>query len=37
MSNVGLKSIDHTVQLTHAWINEFDAPVGCGSKPVRTA
>jgi uncharacterized protein (DUF2267 family) len=25
MSTVGLESIDHTVQLTHAWINDLDA------------
>jgi len=25
MSAVGLESIDHTVQLTHAWINDLDA------------
>ena len=25
MSAVGLESIDHTVQLTHIWINELDA------------
>ena len=32
MSTVGLESIDHTVQLTHAWINELDALVGWESK-----
>ena len=32
MSTVGLESIDHTVQLTHSWINELDALVGWGSK-----
>lgn len=25
MSTTGLESIDHTVQLTHAWINDLDA------------
>ena len=25
MSAVGLESIDHTVQLTHTWINDLDA------------
>jgi uncharacterized protein (DUF2267 family) len=32
MSTVGLESIDHTVQLTHAWIDELDALVGWESK-----
>jgi uncharacterized protein (DUF2267 family) len=32
MSTVGPESIDHTVQLTHAWINERDALVGWRSK-----
>jgi uncharacterized protein (DUF2267 family) len=32
MSTVGLESIDHTVQLTHSWINELDALVGWESK-----
>ena len=33
MSTAGLESIDHTVQLTHIWINELDAMVGWESKP----
>ena len=32
MSTAGLESIDHTVQLTHTWINELDAVVGWESK-----
>ena len=32
MRTEGLESIDHTVQLTHAWINELDALVGWESK-----
>jgi uncharacterized protein (DUF2267 family) len=32
MCTVGLEGIDHTVQLTHAWINELDALVGWDSK-----
>ena len=32
MSSVGLESIDHTVQLTHIWINELDARLGWGNK-----
>jgi uncharacterized protein (DUF2267 family) len=28
MSAVGLESIDHTVQLTHVWINELDTRLG---------
>ena len=28
MSAVGLESIDHTVQLTHIWINDLDARLG---------
>jgi uncharacterized protein (DUF2267 family) len=32
MSAVGLESIDHTVQLTHAWINDLDARLGWGDK-----
>jgi len=32
MSAVGLESIDHTVQLTHAWINELDKLVGWDHK-----
>jgi uncharacterized protein (DUF2267 family) len=33
MSNVGLESIDHTVQLTHTWINELDELLGWNNKP----
>ena len=32
MSTVGLESIDHTVQLTHEWINESDARLGWENK-----
>jgi uncharacterized protein (DUF2267 family) len=32
MSTVGLESIDHTVQLTHGWINELDAMLGWNDK-----
>ncbi len=32
MSAVGLESIDHTVQLTHVWINELDARLGWENK-----
>lgn len=32
MSAVGLESIDHTVQLTHEWINELDARLVWDSK-----
>jgi uncharacterized protein (DUF2267 family) len=32
MSSAGLESIDHTVQLTHTWINDLDALVGWESK-----
>ena len=32
MSTVGLESIDHTVQLTHEWINELDARLGWENK-----
>jgi hypothetical protein len=31
-SAVGLESIEHTVQLTHKWINDFDARLGWGDK-----
>ena len=33
MSAVGLESIDHTVQLTHIWINDLDGRLGWDSKP----
>jgi len=32
MSAVGLESIDHTVQLTHTWINDLDARLGWENK-----
>jgi len=32
MSNVGLESIDHTVQLTHQWINDLDTRLGWENK-----
>ncbi len=32
MSTVGLESIDHTVQLTHVWINEVDRLLGWNNK-----
>lgn len=32
MSTTGLETIDHTVQLTHIWINELDKALGWDSK-----
>lgn len=32
MSATGLESLDHTVQLTHIWINELDRDLGWNSK-----
>jgi uncharacterized protein (DUF2267 family) len=32
MSTVGLESIDHTVQLTHIWINDLDSRLGWENK-----
>ena len=32
MSAVGLESIEHTVHLTHAWINELDTLLGWNDK-----
>lgn len=32
MSAVGFESIDHTVQLTHIWINDLDARLGWENK-----
>jgi uncharacterized protein (DUF2267 family) len=32
MSTVGLESIDHTVQLTHVWINDLDVRLGWENK-----
>jgi uncharacterized protein (DUF2267 family) len=29
----GLESLDHTVQLTHIWINELDEKLGWNNKP----
>ena len=31
--SVGLASIEHTVQLTHVWINELDTRLGWDNKP----
>ena len=33
MSAVGLASIEHTVQLTHVWINALDTRLGWDNKP----
>ena len=33
MSAVGLESLDHTVQLTHVWINDLDERLGWNNKP----
>ena len=32
MSALGLESIEHTVQLTHKWINDLDAALGWDDK-----
>ena len=32
MSTQGLESIDHTVQLTHSWINELDQELAWNDK-----
>ena len=32
MSAVGLESIDHTVQLTHIWINDLDSAAWVGEQ-----
>ena len=32
MSAVGLESIEHTVHLTHTWINELDELLGWSNK-----
>ena len=32
MSTVGLESLDHTVELTHIWINELDDRLGWNNK-----
>lgn len=31
--SAGFESIDHTVQLTHTWINELDARLGWDNRP----
>jgi hypothetical protein len=36
MSAVGLESIDHTVQLTHIWINELDTSASAASVALLT-
>ncbi|MCC6947381.1 MAG: DUF2267 domain-containing protein [Bradyrhizobiaceae bacterium] len=33
MSATGFDSIDHTIQLTHIWINEIDKSLGWENKP----
>lgn len=33
MSSTGLESIEHTVQLTHTWLNELDEALGWSNKP----
>lgn len=33
MSSKGLESLDHTVALTHGWINDIDDRLGLNSKP----
>jgi len=33
MSATGLESLDHTVQLAHAWINDLDERLGWNNKP----
>jgi uncharacterized protein (DUF2267 family) len=33
MGTAGLESLDHTVQLTHMWINELDDRLGWNNKP----
>ncbi len=32
MSQLGLESIEHTVHLTHTWINELDEMLGWNNK-----
>ena len=32
MSAVGLEALDHTVQITHAWINDLDQKLGWDNK-----
>ena len=33
MSAVGLESLEHTVQITHIWINDLDKRLGWNNKP----
>src|SRR3972149_11243980 len=33
MSTVGLEGLEHTVQVTHIWINELDAKLEWNNKP----
>ena len=33
MTAVGLEGLEHTVQLTHTWINELDDRLGWNNKP----
>jgi uncharacterized protein (DUF2267 family) len=33
MSSTGLESLEHTVQLTHIWLNELDEQLGWNNKP----
>jgi uncharacterized protein (DUF2267 family) len=33
MSAVGLEALDHTVQITHVWINDLDERLGWDNKP----
>jgi len=33
MSAVGLEALDHTVQVTHVWINDLDERLGWENKP----
>jgi uncharacterized protein (DUF2267 family) len=33
MSATGLESLDHTIQLTHVWINDLDRRLGWNNKP----
>ena len=33
MTAVGLEGLEHTVQLTHTWINELDERLGWNNKP----
>jgi uncharacterized protein (DUF2267 family) len=33
MSAVGLEALDHTLQLTHLWINDLDQRLGWNNKP----